>query len=127
MVGYRTGLRDHVTLTCRSIRRIFLQAFVPRSQSLGQVCTFLRCQRGFPIPSSAAFGKIGDPHLKGIHRFARTNGNATGSRWPTSAHAVPPLWVRSESVARPRRGLRCLERDRPEVRAKHGGHEETIK
>jgi hypothetical protein len=126
MAGYATVLRDHVTLTGRSIGRIFLQAFVPRLQSLGQVCTFLRCQRGFPIPSSAAFGEIGDPHLNGIHRFARTNGNPTGSRWPTSAHAVPTLCVSSESVARPCRGLTRLEWDRPGVRAEHGGHEETI-
>jgi hypothetical protein len=30
MTDYSTLLRDHVTLTCRSIDRIFLQAYVPK-------------------------------------------------------------------------------------------------
>jgi hypothetical protein len=57
MVGYATLLRDQVTLTCRSVDRIFLQAYLPRLQSVGMVCQFLRWQRGYPIPSSAAFGE----------------------------------------------------------------------
>jgi hypothetical protein len=67
---YATLLRDHVTLKVRSIDRIFLQAYVPQLQSVGQVCTFLRWQRGFPIPSSAAFGRIGEQYVRDIQRFA---------------------------------------------------------
>ena len=70
MADYATLLRDHVTLQYRSIDRIFLQAYVPKLQSVGQVCTFLRWQRNFKIPSSAAFGQIGDAYVKAIHRFA---------------------------------------------------------
>src|ERR1700736_1590439 len=70
MADYATLLRDHVTLQYRSIDRIFLQAYVPKLQSVGQVCTFLRWQRKFKIPSSAAFGQIGDAYVKAIHRFA---------------------------------------------------------
>ncbi len=70
MAGYATLLRDHVTLTCRSVDRIFLQAYVPRLQSVGWVCRFLRWQRGFFIPSSAAFGKIGDAYAAEVLRFA---------------------------------------------------------
>jgi hypothetical protein len=70
MADYATLLRDHVTLQCRSIDRIFLQAYVPKLQSVGQVCTFLRWQRKFKIPSSAAFGQIGDGYVKAIYRFA---------------------------------------------------------
>src|SRR6516162_7146844 len=55
MTDYGTLLRDHVTLRCQSIDRIFLQAYVPRLQAVGDVCTFLRWQRKYPIPSSAAF------------------------------------------------------------------------
>lgn len=73
MSDYATLLRDHVTLTCRSVDRIFLQGYVPKLQSVGLVCRFLRWQRGFPIPSSAAFGKIGDAYVAAIHRFAKTN------------------------------------------------------
>src|SRR2546428_8699290 len=70
MADYATLLRDHVTLKVRSIDRIFLQAYVPRLQSVGQVCTFLRWERGFRIPSSAAFGKIGEEYVDEIGRFA---------------------------------------------------------
>jgi hypothetical protein len=55
------------------VDRIFLQAYVPKLQSVGWVCQFLRWQRGFPIPSSSAFGKIGDGHVQDVHRFAGAN------------------------------------------------------
>jgi hypothetical protein len=70
MADYATLLRDHVRLQYRSIDRIFLQAYVPKLQAVGQVCTFLRWQHKFKIPSSAAFGQIGDAYVKAIHRFA---------------------------------------------------------
>ena len=44
MPDYFTLLRDRVTLKCRSVDRIFLQAYVPKLQTVGQVCTFLRWQ-----------------------------------------------------------------------------------
>jgi len=47
MTDYGALLRDHVTLRCRSIDRIFLQAYVPKLQTVGLVCTFLRWQRKF--------------------------------------------------------------------------------
>src|SRR5215469_13861636 len=70
MTDYATLLRDHVTLKVRSIDRIFLQAYVPNLQTVGLVCRFLRWQRNFRIPSSAAFGKIGQQYTKAIDRFA---------------------------------------------------------
>lgn len=70
---YATLLRDHVTLECRSIDRIFLQAWVPKLQSGGQVCNFLVHQRGYRIPSSAAFGKIGEAFVREVHRWAKAN------------------------------------------------------
>jgi hypothetical protein len=74
MTDYATLLRDHVVLACRSVDRIFLQAYVPRLQSVGMVCQFLRWQRGYPIPSSAAFGKIGEAYVAQVHKFAKANG-----------------------------------------------------
>ena len=74
MADYATLLRDHVTLTCRSVDRIFLQAYVPRLQCVGGVCQFLYWQKGFGIPSSAAFGKIGDAYVAEVHRWAKANG-----------------------------------------------------
>src|SRR5918999_610379 len=92
MADYATLLRDHVTLTCRSVDRIFLQAYVPKLQTAGWVCQFLRWQRGYEIPSSAAFGKIGDGYVAEIHRWAKANG-------------VPVIWFEKgenkEAIARP--------------------------
>src|SRR5246500_2086082 len=92
MSNYGTLLRDHVTLRCRSIDRIFLQAYVSRLQAVGEVCTFLRWQRKFPIPSSAAFGRIGDEYVKALYRFAEVN-------------AIPVVYFKKgqnkEEVARP--------------------------
>ena len=73
MADYATLLRDHVTLTCRSVDRIFLQAYVPKLQSVGGVCQFLYWQKGFGIPSSAAFGKIGDAYVAEVYRWAKKN------------------------------------------------------
>jgi hypothetical protein len=74
VADYATLLREHTTLTCRSIDHLFLQAYVPKLQTVGQVCTFLHGQRGFKIPSSAAFGQIGDAYVAAIHRWAQTEG-----------------------------------------------------
>src|SRR6266704_5549730 len=73
MADYATLLRDHITLTCRSIDRLFLQAYVPKLQTVGQVCQFLT-GRGFKIPSSAAFGQIGEAYVAAIHRWAQAEG-----------------------------------------------------
>ena len=54
MADYATLLRDHVRLQYRCIDRIFLQAYVPKLQSVGHVCTFLRWQRKFTILHPAA-------------------------------------------------------------------------
>src|SRR5262245_32586369 len=74
MIDYGTLLRDHVTLRCRCIDRIFLKACVPNLEAVGDVCTFLLWQRKFPVPSSAAFGKIGEQYVKAIHQFAERHG-----------------------------------------------------
>jgi hypothetical protein len=76
-------------LKCRRpIDRIFLQAYVPKLQTVGDVCTFLRWQRKFRIPSSAVFGKIGEA----VNRFAE-------------AHRIPLVHFKKgqnkEEVARP--------------------------
>jgi hypothetical protein len=73
MPDYFALLRDRVTLERRSIDRIFLQAYAPKLQTVCQVCTFLRWQRGFPVPSSAAFGKIGDGYVGAIYAYAKAH------------------------------------------------------
>src|SRR6266498_2507058 len=71
MADYATLLRDHVTLSCRSVDRIFLQAYVPKLQTVGWVCQFLRWQRGYKIPRSAAFGRIGAAYVAEVYRWAK--------------------------------------------------------
>jgi hypothetical protein len=61
-------LADHVTLRVRSVDRLFLQGYVPRLQTQGQLIRFL-LDRGFPIPSPAALGKIGRGYVDAIDRF----------------------------------------------------------
>src|SRR4029434_3628383 len=74
MPDYVTLLRDRVTLKCRCIDRIFLQAYVPQLQSVSQVCIFLRWPLTFETPCSAAFGKIGEAYVQAIHEFAKARG-----------------------------------------------------
>ena len=50
-------LSDHVAFELRSIDRIFLQAYCPALQTMGQVIKFL-LHKGFPIPSGAVKGAL---------------------------------------------------------------------
>jgi hypothetical protein len=56
MADYATLLRDHVTLTCRSVDRIFLQAYVPRYQLTGT-------GRALAVLFTKAYGRILGPGL----------------------------------------------------------------
>jgi hypothetical protein len=78
MADYATLLRDHVSLGVRCVDRFFLQGYIPKRQAVGMVCKFLRWQRHIPIPSSAAFGKIGDAYVKDIQAYAKTKDLASG-------------------------------------------------
>ena len=61
-------LADLVTLQVRSVDRLFLQGYVPKLQTQGQVIRFL-LDRGFPIPSPVVLGRIGRAYVRGIERF----------------------------------------------------------
>jgi len=65
-------LADHVTLQLRSVDRLFLQGYVPRLMTQGQVIRFLLDQ-GNPIPSPALLGKIGRAYVAEIDRFTLQN------------------------------------------------------
>jgi hypothetical protein len=62
-------LADHVSLRVRSVDRLFLQAYMPRLMTQGQVIRFL-LDRGYPIPSPAMLGKIGREYVAQIDAFA---------------------------------------------------------
>lgn len=74
MADYATLLRDHTTLTCRSVDRIFLEGYVPLLQTPGGAARYLLYERGVPMPSSAAFGKIGEQYVAEIRRWAKQHG-----------------------------------------------------
>ena len=61
-------LADHVSLQVRSVDRLFLQGYVPRLMTEGQVIRFL-LDRGFPIPSPAVLGRIGRDYVNHINQF----------------------------------------------------------
>jgi hypothetical protein len=61
-------LADHVSLQVRSVDRLFLQGYVPRLMTEGQVIRFL-LDRGFPIPSPAVLGKIGRDYVNQVNQF----------------------------------------------------------
>ena len=65
-------LADHVTLQVRSVDRLFLQGYVSRLMTEGQVIRFL-LDRGFPIPSPAVLGKIGRDYVERINEFIARN------------------------------------------------------
>lgn len=65
-------LADHVTLRVRSVDRLFLQGYVPRLMTQGQVIRFL-LDRGFPIPSPAVLGKIGRDYVNRVNDYIATN------------------------------------------------------
>jgi hypothetical protein len=61
-------LADHVTLQVRSVDRLFLQGYVPRLMTEGQLIRFL-LDRGFPIPSPAVLGKIGRDYVNRVNAY----------------------------------------------------------
>lgn len=69
MATASTLLRDHVSFELRSIDRIFLHAYAPGLQTMGQVIKFLG-HKGYPIPSPVALGRIGKAFIAALDRFA---------------------------------------------------------
>src|SRR5262245_13157163 len=109
MADYAMLLRDRVTLACRSIDRIFLQAYVPKLQTVGLVCRFLRWQRKFFVPSSAAFKKIGDDYVAQVHKFA-------------ADHDIPVVYFDKEKKKRKEKVVKEeVARPYMEAAAKQGG------
>lgn len=104
---HATLLRDRVVLTCRSVDRIFLQGYVPKLQSVGLVCRFLRWQRGFLVPSLAAFGKIGVAYVAKVHKFA-------------ADHDIPVVYFDTEKKKRKEKMIKELQAA-PTSRRRPGG------
>ena len=65
-------IRDHVTLSIRCLDRLYLHAYMPKLQTSGGLCYFLRDHLGHPIPSPALFTPIHDRLIADIKAFATT-------------------------------------------------------
>jgi hypothetical protein len=63
-------LRDHVTLSVSCIDRMYVNGYIPRLQTSGQLCFFLREHLRFPIPSPALFRPLHDRFVQAVDRFA---------------------------------------------------------
>src|SRR6185503_16705846 len=68
-----TIIKDHVTLTVRCLDRIYLQGYMPKLQTSGGLCYFLRDHLGHPIPSPALFTPMHTRLIDAIKTFASTH------------------------------------------------------
>ena len=65
-----TIIRDRVTLTVDCIDRLYLNGYVPRLQTSGQIVGFLRDHLGNPIPSPALLRPLHDRFVREVATFA---------------------------------------------------------
>ena len=69
-----TIMRDHVALEVSCIDRLYLNAYLPRLQTSGQLCYFLREHLGYPIASPALFRPLHDQFVKSVETFVEERG-----------------------------------------------------
>jgi hypothetical protein len=78
----------HVALDLQCLDRLYLNGYVPNLLVGGQIVQFVAGQ-GFPIPSPAVVGRIGDRFRDAVRRLAeslgRQPGRNTGRSSATSA------------------------------------------
>ena len=67
-------LRDHVTLEVECLDRLYLNGYIPKLQTGGQLVQFLMGCRGFSIPSPALLGKITEAFRANVKEFAEAEG-----------------------------------------------------
>lgn len=63
-------LKEHVTLSTRCIDRLYINGYMPKLQTSGQLCYFLRDHLGFPIPSPAILRPRLARFVEGVKGFA---------------------------------------------------------
>ena len=73
VINVNDVLDGHVSLELDCLDRIYLNAYVNKLQTAGQVAYFLRDHLGNPVPSPALFEKIGNRFRAGVRAFAKDN------------------------------------------------------
>jgi hypothetical protein len=66
-----TILRNHVSLSTSCIDRLYLNGYVPKLQSSGQLCALLCEHLGHQIPSPAAFRPLHDRFIQDVAAFVQ--------------------------------------------------------
>jgi len=74
MVTIKDLLEKHVTLEVESLDRLYLNGYLPKLQTPGQLVTFLMEHRGHPIPSPALLGQMTTAFRSGVEAFAAHQG-----------------------------------------------------
>ena len=127
VINVNEVLEGHVELELDCLDRIYLNAYVPRLQTSGQVAVFMTDHLGLPFPSPAIFEKISNRFR---HETCKRSPRATGYRscgWPrriaaagmtASSIMCRAIWPeRSVGVdpgsGRRRRPAICVGVDRP--------------
>ena len=67
-------IRDHVVLSIRCVDRLYVNGYLPKLQSSGQLAYFMTEQLGKPIPSPALLRPLHDRFVEAIERFASACG-----------------------------------------------------
>jgi hypothetical protein len=62
-------IRHHVSREVRCIDRLYLHAYMPKLQTAGGLCYFLRDYLGHPIPSPALFKPMHDRFVSAVDQF----------------------------------------------------------
>ena len=62
-------IRHHVSLEVRCIDRVYLNAYMPKLQTSGGLCYFLREHLGHPIASPELFKPMHDRFVTAVHQF----------------------------------------------------------
>ena len=73
MTNINDILKEHVTLDIECIDRLYLNGYIPRLQTGGQLVSFL-WQRGYEIPSPAILGKLTQQYKSDVEAFAESRG-----------------------------------------------------
>ena len=67
-------LADHVSLEVSCLDRIYVNGYVPKLQTPGQLVFFLREHLGNPLPSPALLGRLGERSRRDVERFVQQQG-----------------------------------------------------
>jgi hypothetical protein len=73
VINVNEVLEGHVALELDCLDRIYLNAYVPRLQTSGQVAWFMTDHLRLPLPSPAIFEKIGNRFRRDVKAFAKAN------------------------------------------------------